>query len=188
MTIHLDLKILSDSYEVNFDTGDVKWKDQRPLHHFGSVGAHKCWTTKYANKPTGSLKFTKGMFYRVLTISHVNFGRKLSFSEHRVIYALFHNDSCPPEIDHYDGNPLNNSISNLRPCTGFVNSRNTKKRSDNKTGISGISWDNNKCRWIIQIGVLEKQKRVTSNADFFEACCTRKRWELELDYSPRHGV
>lgn len=41
-------------------------------------------------------------------------------------------------VDHIDGNIKNNSIQNLRVVTESTNRQNCKKRSDNKTGITGV--------------------------------------------------
>lgn len=42
------------------------------------------------------------------------------------------------EVDHVDGNPLNNKIENLRVVSKIINQRNKKKYSNNKTGKSGV--------------------------------------------------
>lgn len=45
---------------------------------------------------------------------------------HRIIYEL-HYGVAPDKIDHIDGNPSNNHISNLRSVTHAQNMRNTPK-------------------------------------------------------------
>lgn len=45
----------------------------------------------------------------------------------------------PDEIDHKDGNPLNNQRDNLRPATHSQNMANSK--SNNTSGYKGVSWD-----------------------------------------------
>jgi hypothetical protein len=57
----------------------------------------------------------------------------------RIIWTLL-NGEIPEDydIDHIDQNGLNNKIENLRCVPKSINSRNTKLRSDNKTGLVGI--------------------------------------------------
>lgn len=54
--------------------------------------------------------------------------------------------NCPfgMEIDHRDGNKLNNQKCNLRICTPTQNKRNIKKQSNNKAGYKGVSYFGNK--------------------------------------------
>lgn len=61
---------------------------------------------------------------------------------HRVIWDLTHDEAIPDDmqIDHIDGNALNNKLDNLRIVSGTVNSRNQKRHSTNTTGHSGVSY------------------------------------------------
>lgn len=59
------------------------------------------------------------------------------------------------EIDHIDGNPLNNSFENLRLATEAQNAINRKLRSDNKSGFKGVYQMGKK--WAAQI-VADKKR------------------------------
>lgn len=62
------------------------------------------------------------------------------YRNHRVIWELLKGPI--PEgmvIDHIDGNPWNNHITNLEPKTIKGNSRNTKKSIRNNSGFVGVS-------------------------------------------------
>jgi hypothetical protein len=66
----------------------------------------------------------------------------------------------PPEgieVDHRDGNGLNNRRRNLRLATHRQNSRNTKLRNDNKSGYRGVCWDEQTNRWKATINCDGKQ-------------------------------
>lgn len=53
------------------------------------------------------------------------------------------------EIDHIDGNSLNNKKDNLRIITRQENIVNTRVRIDNKIGIRGISYSKSEKRYIV---------------------------------------
>lgn len=62
------------------------------------------------------------------------------FKVHRLIYFLLNPDSDQSlDIDHLDGDKLNNLSSNLRLCTKRINSKNRKKNKNNPSGFKGIS-------------------------------------------------
>lgn len=59
---------------------------------------------------------------------------------HRIVCEL--NGIIIPDkydVDHIDGNPLNNLLSNLRTVPHKLNTRNSKKSSANSTGVTGVS-------------------------------------------------
>ena len=96
--------------------------------------------------------------YRQLSIN-----KKVYFA-HRIIF-LMHHGYLPKEIDHIDGNPLNNSIANLREVTHSQNQWNHKLRSDNKTGIKGVTWSKTKNKWKVQISFNSKNKHIAYSKD-----------------------
>lgn len=61
------------------------------------------------------------------------------FKVHRIVAMLNGLDCIGMVVDHLDGNPLNNKISNLRVVSQNQNTRNAAMRSDNKTGFSGVT-------------------------------------------------
>lgn len=61
-------------------------------------------------------------------------------------------------VDHIDGNGLNNQKSNLRPATGFQNSRNRKKiESKTSSKFKGVFFNKIAKRWAVQIGIDKKK-------------------------------
>lgn len=59
-------------------------------------------------------------------------------SMHREIMGLLSGDNR--EVDHIDGNKLNNQRSNLRICTHAENMRNRKVTSKRISGLKGAHW------------------------------------------------
>lgn len=66
------------------------------------------------------------------------FGKR--FLIHRIIYEIF-NGEIPigAVVDHLNGIPTDNRISNLRIVTQAQNSRNRKKNQNNTSGFTGIT-------------------------------------------------
>ena len=62
------------------------------------------------------------------------------------------------EIDHINGDKLDNRIENLRLATHRQNSQNHKKRRDGETTSKfvGVSWDKQRNRWRASVKVSGK--------------------------------
>lgn len=71
------------------------------------------------------------------------------FKMHRVIMNAKNNE----EIDHIDGNRLNNQKSNLRIVTRTQNQMNRKLQKNNKSGYKGVSWCSKSKKWLSQIRI-----------------------------------
>ncbi len=74
------------------------------------------------------------------------------FKAHRLAWLLAYGVWPKNEIDHINGCPSDNRISNLRDVTTSVNGHNrTKAMKNNKTGLLGVSMRGDK--YVAQIGV-----------------------------------
>lgn len=70
---------------------------------------------------------------------------------HRVILGLQPNDKR--EIDHVDGNGLNNQRENLRRCTVTQNHQSQRKRKVGTSRYKGVRWYPRDCKWYSHIRV-----------------------------------
>jgi hypothetical protein len=125
-----------------------------------------------------------GNRYRYLSIGIG--GKSTNLLVHRVAYALFHG-FWVEEIDHLDGNGLNNKIYNLRGVSRAENNKNRRKQSNNSSGIAGVSWTERLNKFRVYGTKDGKQERLGLSPCFFEACCLRKRWEIVNCFTERHG-
>lgn len=58
------------------------------------------------------------------------------------------------EVDHKDGDGLNNQKNNLRLATKSQNNQNQKRPHKNSTSkYKGVSWDKNHKKWLSQIKI-----------------------------------
>lgn len=65
---------------------------------------------------------------------------------HRIIWKMVTGHD-PGQIDHRDGNPANNTWSNLREATRGQNNANAKIRKDNTSGVKGVWFALHAGRW-----------------------------------------
>jgi hypothetical protein len=81
------------------------------------------------------------------------FSQKLKTYMHRLIM----NCSKGMQVDHIDGNPLNNQKSNLRICTLKENCRNVEKRKHCSSIYKGVHFEKYTKKWRAQITVNNKE-------------------------------
>lgn len=104
----------------------------------------------------------------------------------RIVWAM-HNGRMPKmncEIDHINGNTMDDRIENLREVTRGENARNLRLDKRNRHGITGIDENGSRNkRYRVRIG----NKTIAYCDDFFEACCRRKSAERAGGYNINHG-
>jgi hypothetical protein len=133
----------------------------------------KCNKKHGIDNPAGTIN-SNG--YRIITFN----GKKMN--AHRLIW-LWHGKELPIIIDHINGNLLDNRIENLRAANVASNGWNSKIKSDNTSGVRGVSWCNTYKKWIVQL--FKNNKKLTARfKDFDEACqfATAKRKELHGEF------
>lgn len=119
------------------DTGAVFWKQPR--------GRAKGSNAGFLHKNDG----------RVI----LGIGNK-KYKAHRVAWALHYGEWPNKEVDHINGYPSDNRITNLRLATKSQNMANAKLRSDSGSGLKGVSWHQRRSVWRATITVNKKQKEI----------------------------
>lgn len=69
------------------------------------------------------------------------------YSVHRLVWLYHHGCFPTNDIDHIDGDRLNNRIENLREATRKENTLNTGMRTNNTSGYKGVSWNKRAGKW-----------------------------------------
>lgn len=106
---------------------------------------------------------------------------------HRIIWAIVTGEQ-PKEIDHIDGDSLNNKWANLREVSHTENARNQKMHSTNTSGIMGVTYRKDSGRWRARIKVDGKMISLGTYASKSDAAKARLKAEEEYGYHDLHGA
>ncbi len=148
--------------DVSSKTG-LRWKT-RPRHHFMTNNAWAVWNAKYPGTTAGTIVVAGCKKYWALRISRV------SYLAHRVIYFLAHGIYPGSlQIDHRDGNGLNNNLDNLRLATSQENNRNKTKQKNNTSGHTGVWWSKRTLKWRVRLCADGRRLNLGSFSDAEEA-------------------
>lgn len=159
------------------ENGLLFWKE-RPLEMFPRARDGKSWNTRYAGKEAST---AKNDTYRQVCIFYQY------IRAHRIIWMFVHGNWPNGEIDHIDGDRSNNRIKNLRLVTDSENRRNSKRPSNNVSGVMGVYWRKDLSKWEAKITVSGSQKHIGTFCNFDEAVVARKSAEAKYGYHENHG-
>ncbi len=125
----------------SYDNGQLVWKD-RPRSDFPTETGYKLFRTRFLGKVAGT--------------QHIaGYWQVIGLLAHRIIWAM-HNGQIPDrmEIDHINGDKLDNRIENLRLTTPSQNQCNRMAKKS-PHGMKGISFDKRRERrpWSARIVV-----------------------------------
>jgi len=109
------------------------------------------------------------------------------YHTHRLIW-LYHYGKWPThQIDHINGDKLDNRLENLRDVDQAENLKNRKIQSNNTSGTPGVSWNKSDQKWYASIKVNGKTKNLGSFKEKERAIALRKAAEIDFGYHPNHG-
>jgi hypothetical protein len=112
----------------------------------------------------------------------------ITYSEHRLAWLYVYGKFPELILDHIDGNPSNNKISNLREVTQNQNQYNSKLRKDSSSGIKNVRWSKWQNKWQVTVKVLGKEKffGYFEDLEFAELVATEVREKYHGIYA-NHG-
>jgi hypothetical protein len=168
-----ELRAFYDEYwDVDLETGIVTWKKARGRV---KVGDH-----------VGTLFNLLNTTYRQVGIT-LN-GKTKKYLLHRILVALREGREINGlQVDHIDGNGLNNRSDNLRLVTQQENLKNQKLRSDNDSGYQGVGWHKPRQKWRAYITVDGKLEHLGLFDKLEDAIAARQQAEIKYGFHKNHG-
>lgn len=108
------------------------------------------------------------------------FIRGKSILLHRLIWLMETGDWPEDDVDHRDGDTLNNRWGNLRNATRQVNVQNVRKarKSNRSTGVLGVSLERGRFRVRIRAGAMRKHIGYYADLEEAQAAYIRAKREL----------
>lgn len=175
----MDINYLVSRVEYDPLTGVFTWKRRTDAN----VGAW--WNTRFANKVAGGISKAGDTSYWTIRIDGT------LFLAHRLAWMIYHGE-VPNIIDHINMDTLDNRIENLRNVDRVVNGRNSRRKSNNTSGVNGVYWHKQIGRWCAEGHYTEsgihKKKFLGSFVNIEDATRAREVWEeSEGNFTETHG-
>lgn len=135
---------------------------------------------KLFNRKTGSCGWVTVYGYRTTDY------KKKKYKTHHLIWLYFYN-YLPKELDHINGDRLDNRISNLREVNRIENCRNKKLSITNKTGTVGVCFAKRENKYRAYIVINYKQKSLGYFDTLEEAKTAREAANIKYGFHKNHG-
>lgn len=164
---------------LDYDAGTgLFWWKQRPVSDFPNEIVARRWNTRFAGTQTFKARPAKYCIAGVL--GHVIYG-------HRAAWAHYYGEWPVDQIDHINGDPSDNRIANLRTVPQSDNVKNSRRRSDNTSGVTGVVFEKRRGHWVAQMHVSGRCIHLGGYANKEDAISARKAAEVRYGFHPNHG-
>jgi HNH endonuclease/AP2 domain len=102
------------------------------------------------------------------------------YKAHRLVWLYVYGELPEREIDHINGNPSCNILSNLRLTTRLENGKNRAINTNNTSGYKGVSWHKRMEKWHVSIRANGKNIYLGVFADLEVAKNARIHAEIKM--------
>jgi len=171
---------LNEILDYDSSTGTFRWKRRSVkwfLEGHNPVSYCQRWNKRFAGKVAGNIN---AHGYRRIVIN----GR--GYYAHRLAWKITYGEE-PKYIDHIDGQFSNNCILNLRSVIRRENQRNQPTRSNNTSGVVGVSWAGDRRKWHAYILAGDNRETLGYFKNKKDAITARKAAEVKYGFHENHG-
>lgn len=176
----LSIDYLNECFEYDAKTGLLTWKI-RPQNHFRTSRGWKIFNRLYAGNKAGT-EFPDGRTsYCMIGIN----GKR--YSAHQIAYAMFYGEWAGRDIDHINGNGIDNRIENMRPVEHTYNLRNQRMYNNNTSGMNGVCLHKPTGKYAASIQILNKRIHLGLFSSKEDALAARLTAEQGHGFTKRHG-
>lgn len=149
------------------ETGELYWR----------VGGGR----RKVGVPAGCVFKPGANYYRRVSVGH-----KFYYA-HRMAWLVWYGHWPKNEIDHINGDTLDNRIENLRDVDCAENRKNQRISSANTSGALGVRWHGEKGRWQARMQVCRKEIHLGYFDHLEDAVAARKEADKRYGFHENHG-
>ena len=164
----LTQELLKEEISYNAETGVFKW--------------NKTGHGRRLDLTAGYITISCGKKYLIICMKYNN------YFAHRLAWLYVYGIFTKYEIDHIDGNGLNNKLSNLRDVKRHENKKNVRLQSNNKSGCSGVHYLKEFDKWVSYIKTNNKRAHLGYFKNKNDAIIARKMEEYNRGFHANHGI
>lgn len=156
----------------NYDqiTGLLVWRIKPAFNKLHLIG-----------RPAGTIQTGNGGNRRIKILID-----KQCYFASRIIW-LIKTGCWPDQVDHENGDSMDNRWHNLRNVNNLESQKNQSRYKNNTSGITGVYWKKDRNQWMTMIGIDRQLVYLGCYLDFFDACCARKSAEHKYGFHHNHG-
>ena len=153
---NLKQKRVKELLDYNPDTGVFTWKVVRGGRNPGDIAGSKT-----------------GGGYQIISVDNKR------YLASRLAWLFMEGYFPEYDCDHINRIKTDNRWKNIRHVSRQCNRRNSGRRTDNTSGITGVYWDKQCDKWKAAIGIDGKLKSIGVFKDFTDA--VKARWKVEVE-------
>jgi hypothetical protein len=163
----LTQKELKENFYYNYKTGELSWIHASNKNRLKAGRICKCLD--------------------VHGYIQINYNGHI-YKGHRLVWLYVYGEMPKDQIDHINHNRADNRIENLRCVNNHINHLNRPLQSNNKTGISGVSFSKKTEKYFAYITHNGKKNHLGVYKTLEEAIKIRKQANIDFGFHENHSV